>query len=324
MDTTSPIEVLWNNIIHTFENIDPNWLENHKKAVAKGLVIPELDYDYCRENGLKPPCADPEKRNIYLQQVHLEHLWTFIYSVLVMYEESVINPMQKGSFDGEIKINNELLVRANQLFDWSISLSNKVTQWDTSLPNPAYHHNDREKFYAEKTNGLFQSAVAYLLYHEYAHLILGHDIYFLGRTKADMEKLSDDECSTLIQLEQEADLFALNRVNGSAETDRAKLVGGLPVFMTIFSSLLMVKYKSSIQQKRHPDLDARLANLLFELDLNEDENSHYIYYYGCYAIIMFLRKHKIFLKPETHDTAEEYFHDLLAKLDEIKNQKEEA
>ena len=318
MEEVSPISVLWGNIIHTFENIDPNGLVNHKNAVEQGLVNPEIDYDMCREGKIKTPFAHLLKRNIYVQEAYLEHLWAFIYSMQVIYDVGVQLPMKNGTFNGEVLFNNPLLNRAYKLFEWSISLVDKITPWDIKLPNPKIHHNDCEKFFAEKVNALFQNSVAYILYHEYAHLTLGHDCYYLGRNKFDMESLSEEEISTFKQLEQEADLFAFDRVTDRANHGVKRLIDGLPIFMAICSSLFLLKKPTKIQQNKHPDLDLRLMNFLSELDLYEEDDRFYMYYFGCFAIIMFLRKHNIPPTPKNDNTAKDYFYNLLQDLDEIK------
>ena len=157
----SPIEVLWNNIIHTFENIDESALTMHLKAVDSEVLHREIDYD----NGKAPvkgAYADLETRKIYIQETYLEHLWSFIYSVFVIYEEGVQKPLINNTFSGGIKFDSEILTRAKSLYDWSISLCDIKTEWDINLPNPKKHNNELEKFYAEKVNSIFQKSVAYV------------------------------------------------------------------------------------------------------------------------------------------------------------------
>lgn len=306
MKYNSPIEVLWGNIVETFENIDPTQLENHIFNVSTGLINPKIDYDHDR-SGIQTPRADPESKSIYLNEVHLEYLWSFIYSIFVIYEEGVQRPLLKGNFNGEIKFESNLIIRAKQLYDWAISLSETVSDWNLDLPNPKKHNSDEEKWYVEKVNTLFQNAVAYLMFHEYAHLTLGHTAFYAGKTKKDFDYLTESEQAIYIQLENEADLFALNRVVKKNKDDVDILITGLPILLSICSSLLIINNPEQVKQYKHPDLDIRLANLMVELNLATEGNKFYIYYLAYFSLIFFFKKHNLQFTPSTQDTAQDAF-----------------
>lgn len=104
----SPIEMLRNNIVNTFENISQLSIAIHLKAVEAQQLNPEIDYDNKKEP-VKGPHADPVTRKIYLQETYLEHLWSFIYSVFVIFEEGVQNKLSKGTFKDQIDFDSDIL-----------------------------------------------------------------------------------------------------------------------------------------------------------------------------------------------------------------------
>ncbi len=190
----SPITVLLGNIINSFENIDASSIEMNIKAVESGDLAKSISYDNGKRK-VRTPCADLKTREIEIQETYLSHLWAFIYSVFVMYEEGIQRPLINNTFDGSLRFETDLLRRAKVLFDWSISLTKKYSDWDESLPNPRRYNSDEEKYYAEKVNSIFQSAVSYLMYHEFAHLTQNHDSYFLGM---DMRFISESDLAERI------------------------------------------------------------------------------------------------------------------------------
>lgn len=48
---SSPISVLWGNIINTFEQADSSSLKMHNEATKSGNVSPEIVYDDRKEKG---------------------------------------------------------------------------------------------------------------------------------------------------------------------------------------------------------------------------------------------------------------------------------
>ncbi|GAA0690000.1 hypothetical protein GCM10009104_15730 [Marinobacterium maritimum] len=286
----------------------------HLKAVESGLLNREIDYD----NGGEPakgPHADLTTKKIYLQEAYLEHLWAFIYSVFVIYEEGVQKPIINNAFTGVVEFNTEILRRAKQLYDWSISLAEKKTEWDRNLPNPQSHSNDREKFYAEKVNGIFQKSVSYVLFHEFCHLTQGHESYYLG---FQLCNLTEADYADRIQLENEADEFAFNMIVGSHEDEKNRWVNGLSILFVKCSSLLLTRSLQGVKQRSHPDLDTRIHTALARLDLKSEQSQFYCWYLCCLAVNFYLLKHGITRDQHTYDTAEECFFAYLNQLDSIK------
>ncbi|MBD1578052.1 hypothetical protein HC723_16860 [Vibrio sp. S11_S32] len=311
---SSPIEVLWGNIVHSFENIDPSLLQKHMDAVDSGLVNSDIVYDNIKQKVITPK-ADLKTRKIYIQETYLEHLWSYIYSMFVLYEEGVQKPLINNTFKGELEFNSQITIRAKKLYDWSVSLSTSHTPWDETLPNPKTHSNSLEKFYAEKVNSIFQKSVSYALFHEFAHLTHNHDSYFLGLKLAD---LTDSDIASRIQLENESDQFAFNVVIDTQGTDNEKLVNGLSVLLVNCSALILPSSAHVVKQNLHPDLDDRLLKTLNELGLSSEDSLFYCWYFACFAIRLFLTKHNINLPITEHETAQDEFFSLLEHLDGVK------
>ena len=104
----SPITVLWGNIIHTLENADESSLSRHKEAIKSGKLAEFIAYDN-RKDRVRTPYADIKTREINLQETYLSHLWAFIYSVFVIYEEGIQKRLINNTFDGALKFDTPLL-----------------------------------------------------------------------------------------------------------------------------------------------------------------------------------------------------------------------
>ena len=311
---SSPINVLWKNIVHSFEQVNDSSLYMHLTAVRSGLLNREIDYDNGTD-AVKSPHANLITKKIYLQETYLEHLWSFIYSVFVMYEEGVQKPLINNSFSGEIEFNTEILKRAKQLYDWSISLSEEKSDWDLSLPNPQQYLNKLEKYYSEKVNGIFQKSVSYVLFHEFCHLTQGHKSYYLGFKLCN---LTESDYADRIQIENEADAFAFNMIINANDDEKVRWVNGLSILFVKCSSLLLTHSVGGIKQRSHPDLDSRIHTAMVKLDLNSEQSQFYCWYLCCLAINFYLLKHNVKREQCTYDTAEECFFAYLEQLDSIK------
>jgi hypothetical protein len=310
----SPVNVLCGNIIQTFENIDSSSLEMHKGSTSSGKISKTIPYDNGNEK-LKTPFSNTDTREINIQETYLSHLWSFIYSVFVMYEEGVQKPLINDTFDGTLNFDAPLIKRAKSLFDWSISLTDKYSAWDESLPNPKHYHSDEEKFYSEKVNSIYQSAVAFILFHEAAHLMQGHESFFF---KAGANDLDPAAIADRIQIENEADKFAFNMLIKETDSEKDRWIKGISILLATCSSLLIVPRAHGIKQKTHPDVDQRIVNALHQLNLYTDEAQFYCWYLCGFAVKLFLIKHDINTQQETYETAKDAFTAYLEMLDRIK------
>jgi hypothetical protein len=308
---TSPVEVLKENIISTFETAD---LDSIRRSASSKKISGAIDYDNAQEK-VKMPHAKTENRDIYLQETYLSYFWSLIYSLFVIYEEGVQKPLINNQFNGKIDQSKPLLMRARELYEWSISLLEKYSPWDERLPNPKVHNNDKEKYYAEKVNNLFQMAVSYNLFHEFAHLTLGHDSYFDGRPGY---TLSESERAERIQLESDADNFAFDKLLGTLSTNESNFPVGVAIIMANVASILAVDSPSQVRQIIHPDIDERLHRVFLKLGLEQESGQFYCWYLGCLAIRLFFMKHGLAESPKEYKTAQDAFASYLQEFDLIK------
>lgn len=310
----SPITVLWGNILHAFENIGTTSLKKHQEAIDSGKLSNLIAYDNRKEK-VRTPYAERKTREINLQETYLCHLWAFIYSVFVMYEEGIQKPLKNSTFDRSLRFDNPLLKRAKILFDWAISLTVEHSEWNEKLPNPRTHNSDEERFYAEKVNAIFATAVAYLMFHEFAHLTQNHDSYFIG---IDTGAISDADLAERIQIENEADQYAFNMIINAEDNENQRWVKGLSVLFVMYSALLITSIVQSVKQNRHPDLDNRILNVFQSLNLKTEEAQFYCGQLFGVIIRFFLLKHDINIPAGEYETAQDAFISYLEQLDDIK------
>jgi hypothetical protein len=306
----TPIQVLAPNIIHSFENVDPIAIKILSELVKSGLINNEIEIDYFG-NKFQPPQVT-ENGLIKLNSVYLEHLWSFIYSTLVIFEEGIQKPQINKTFDGTIEFTTPLMTRARELYIWSLSLSKKITEWNMNLPNPVNYMNDQalknkcldlfliEKNYAEKTNKLFQEAVTFLMYHEFAHIYLNHINAYKKIKLIPGNHLTSNEYSELIQMENDADRFAADMVLKKSFGENSLFVSCIPVLMVLCSSIQILSNPINIEQLSHPNLDNRLLNMIQNFELSAEKNVFYIKQYACFCITQFIKfyDHAIQLKQD--------------------------
>ncbi len=309
--TYGPISVLYNNIMKCFEDINPSSQALLQKYIDKGKFNPEIIIDEGYDP-IKFPVVNLETSQVTIQSTYLSHLWAFIYSIFVIYEEAIQKKLLEGTFQGKIILDTPLLKRANSLLTWAMSLKESYSEWNTALPNPNtdYEKDDLETFYIGKINNLFQSTIAFLLYHEVAHVVQGHKSYYLG-----YEQL--DNFDEIKELEKEADEFAFNMLIYD-DGEKNKLEKGLSI-MIAFCSALMLTSSPSLFQKKHPDIDQRLLTVISKLNFEKIESEFYVYYLGSYILQMYLAKERQPILVEEEETHKDLFFKYLEKIDQIKS-----
>lgn len=164
---------------------------------------------------------------VHLNVPFLEMLWAFIYSWMVLYEEGVHRPMLFGTSLPTGATPGDLLDRAHSLLAWSKSLATGYTHWPEPLPSPANesYANEAERYLGEKANLGFQLAVALIFHHERAHAVFDH----LSINSV------QDEALTL-QLEKEADTYAIERVLRSGLSDKEKSAEAWAIVSTVLAN----------------------------------------------------------------------------------------
>ena len=203
---------------------------------------------------------------MHLSLKHLELLWSFIYSWMVIYERGIQKPMIEGTWSGSVDINNPVIYRALQLRDWSASLRTLPTRWPPELPSPIHYPSKQEQWYGEKANLVFQQAAAFLLGHEYAHA-LGKHLEAITSDASDFEA---------VLAEKEADVRAFERLVNFATDDDQKLDKAWAIISALLSSLYLCRdMKQPFRQRRHPQLHHRLQHFLSMLNFQGEQYQSY-------------------------------------------------
>jgi hypothetical protein len=309
----SPIHALQHNIVWAFENPNGSAVESLRSAVERGLLTPVLDLDTRPMRPLPPRATklDDQPAQIVLHSVYLEMVWAWIYGWIVIYEESVQREWIAGRFDGRIVTDTPLKVRATQLIDWSASLRDAHNCWPNGLPSPCYWESEREEFYALRANGIYQSSVAYLLYHEFAHIRQGH----FG-VLDDID--TDEQRAIAIQMEREADDFAFSALVGVDDEEDIKRLKAWAILAATLTALQLVRTPAGLFQGRHPHLHHRVYEMLTRLNFRD---IRWRGYYGYLAnTILGLTLERVGgdvprAEPRVFDTVEDAEIDILERID---------
>lgn len=299
-----PIEVLANNLVHNIESLAGKNKHPLQVSVDAGHISSQIDYEL---DAVPPraPFADHIRRAVCFQESYLAYLWAYIYSNFVVFEEAVQRRLLNGTFSGAIEFDTPLLRRAKSLGDWAEKFALKYEKWDEALlPNPRYVLDSAEKEFVGKVNGIFLGATSYLFFHEYAHLILGHD------------PTADDALQ--IEQEKEADNFALSFLVSGSTTDVERQIAGLSIVLLCSSNFHLASSVHSVWQDRHPDMHERLRFGLSGLNLGTPASKYYLYFLASINIKRFLEAHGIATKVMTEDTAEELFFEYLEQFDRLR------
>jgi len=311
-----PIRVLAYNILNKFELEGLKTFPNFKEAIDKGLVSPGLKYHIEKET-LKSPFARCETKQINIQEVFLSFMWSFSYSLFIIVEKGIQERVTKPEWKGEIIFDTDLLIKANQLLSWALTLNVFYSDWDLDLPNPERPNSKDEQFYAEKLNGLYENATCYVLFHEFAHLSLDHCEFAKTVRGKNISNLTAEEISKFKQLEAQADEFAFNALVNGSENEQEKFYKGVAIILAHCAMLFMVHNPKVIKQIKHPDTDIRLETSITNLNLKDPLNEDYIWTVGCFASMKFFSIHNIIVNISPKDP-KSLFKDYMAEFEKIK------
>lgn len=310
----SPIDSLKNNIVHAFENPNGSALDLLKDAIQQKKISSEIDLlvDSSGPRGPRVVKRDGEPAFIQLHLPHLELLWAFTYGWVVQHEEVQRQMIQK-TFTGELRFDTAFLQRSQQLLIWAESLRAGYTNWPVGLPSPVIHASDAEKSMCEKVNGIFQYAVAFLMYHEFAHARQGH----IGIVAPD--DVTAEALQVSIEMEREADDFAYRVMVSLHDDDSVTRLKGWAVLVPALSSLYLVSGPGGVRQTRHPHLHHRIRDLLSKLSYKDPESKFYYEYLCTFILGQFLQSSRQDgeCHQQEYDCAEELLEAQLDELDEI-------
>lgn len=317
-----PVRVLRYNVDYKFNNIRPevtSMLRN-EFSVEKEIIntIDQLP--------ITGPFAD-ETNHINISENYTAYLWCVCYYFFITQEhiQSKIGP----KWDGKIDYNeNPILRRAWNLFKWAISLNNEYSEWDLNLPNPESYNSfeAKEKEYIEKVNGLYTSALVYVMFHEFCHISNGHTKNMITIRKKykelGIEKYSDysiEDRALIKEMEAEADSFAFEVIIKHFDSELDQFLKNISLVLKHIADLFMVKNVLSIQQVVHPDLDTRLFHAATKNIYPDHE--FYLKSLTCLGMRLFYAYENIKIEQSKFESVDEQLYTYLKIFDDIKEGK---
>jgi len=233
--------------------------------------------------------------SIQIQDTFLSFLWNYCYGLLIKTPSG-----GKELTDIERK-------EADELFKYALHLLREYKEWDKqSLPNPELHGKD-EKQLIGKSNMSFLIAINFIIYHEFAHIVLGH-IDEINKCHYESRVLSFERS---INMEKEADRFAIDKIIESDQFDEYSYVGVLSALCAL--TFTSPKFSGG---KDHPDPDRRIIDFLERLNHEED---HPFWGMASWALMEWQINFKsIFGFPSEFKNQKQYFYDLIALLEQFK------
>jgi len=224
---------------------------------------------------------------IQVQDTFLSFLWAYCYGIMIL------TPM------GGKELTDNERTDARKLLNYAHSLLKYYSEWDKeSLPNPELHGKDEKRLIAA-SNWAFLVALNFIIYHEFAHIILGHvteGIVTIDRS---------------LEMEEEADSFAVDRLLESDQFDDISYIGALlaPCSLTFFSP----EFSGG---KDHPDPDDRIRDYLEHLNLDEN---HFLWGIASYALMEWqIVFKKVYMTPRAFENFKQFFYDILGDIAKLK------
>lgn len=325
---SSPISVLAHNLPHSFVL---NKIDSESKLTAAVLehgVNPEILYIVGER--FKGPYADPDKKQICVNESFLSFLWAFIYGIWVIFEEGIQSPIVKqgnNTFLGEIDFSSNLVQRAKELFSWGVSLPRNWSDWPDQLPSPKFCTSDREEFYVERVNGVYLKAITYLLNHELCHIVNRHWEVLSAIKAIPLTELTETEKVDYKIIETEADKFALESMIYADDDEQTQFHVGLSVVLAHCASIFATTNPSKLTSDFHPDLDNRLFHSINHLQIQDQKNIDYIFFLAAFSLSIFFSFNKQDLSnigfthtpPADVEDSKEYFTRMLNEIDRLKD-----
>jgi hypothetical protein len=268
--TRSPVLALRWNMLSQVENLKNDVEGSLRAEVDTGLVWPEiqLSMDDTPPRGPHLLARSDGVPEVHLDVPFLEMLWAFIYSWMVFYEEGVHRPMLPGTSLPTGPTPEDLIDRACSLREWSKSLATGYTRWPQYLPSPMpdSYANEAERYFGEKANLVFQLAVALIFNHERAHAVFKHlNINVEVREQA-----------LQLQLEKEADTYAIDRVLRRGLSDGEKSAEAWAIVSTVLATFYAARDpRFALRTGIHPALHHRAAHFIRSLGLEGETYRHY-------------------------------------------------
>lgn len=256
--SNQPICVLISRLQSIFQHIKNELGTSHYSYTLNNLKLIIL----CEDKKAEGP-----KSTDNLIQIHdtfLSFLWSYTYGILG------VAPMPGKEF------TKQESAEATDLLKYSLTLLTEYKVWGKEkLPNPQLNNANKNKF-INTTNVCFYNGCIYILYHEFAHIVLGH-IERLTRAKDGGFDIHPEE---RYEMEKEADLFALDKILEKTNGTDKEMSAILGVLVAL-CSLTFTSEKVS-GGKNHPDPDHRIKTVLEKLNRPK---SDYFWFFAFWALI---------------------------------------
>lgn len=282
-----PVRIFYESIGNIFLNIRDElytMYSTEKIASMWGVYHPE-------NVAVIGPSALINGAQITIHDTFLSFLWCYNYGTLYNF------PGYPGKF------NKSDANKATFLLGYARRLLEQYVDWDKEeWPNPEIYNKDDWNF-IRQTNTMFIVGVNVIMYHEFAHYVLGH-IDELQRAGGRVSN------TRLIEMEHEADAFAFEKVFEWYKGEWYVLFG----LITALTSLMYISSNFNGGDK-HPAPHLRIARCLEHLNLPDN---HPAWAFASWPLMQWQVEFKtVFGFPSKFENRKRVFYEFIHKIEEF-------
>lgn len=295
-----PVNILNENLLKFFLS---KFHEQDLKMDIDGGLNPHFKLVYS-DLPIKDVAEIKPNKQIVLYSNFCQFYWCLCYSVLVIYDQGIVQPGVNGTYDGKLDTSNPLIRDALDVFSTGVSLFSECDDTKSRhilferLPNP--HSNPNH--YTRKADGIYLAGMSFVLMHEYSHFYSDH-------LDTDVPTREQE-----VEADSVATFFMLNDVYD--EEIKTNTIG-----IILATCSLMFVDDTMRGNDVYPDPDERIKNVLNEIKKHIDEidEHHWAVICLCFKLwAVFYKKIQDLSSPEGVDTWEEYFEMICNVLYKIK------
>lgn len=263
-----PVRVLFDGIVSFYSN----WTDSFKNDLNDEIKFNGLNRKIMIdifEGPIKKIAFVDSNKTICIEETFLSFIWIICYAQLVIAEK-----MNLRSDDIQINPDDMILGdKAFKLFNYGMSLLSNYTKWPEDLPNPE-KYKEIDALYIERANRAFIIVTTFILFHEFAHVYLGHiDIDSL-KLPVSAEEYKKNELL--------ADKFAIETIMTAINPEDFN--DGQACTLMGLSALLLLS--GSLEGITHPDPDFRIEEAISHMKLDDNSSMYNIpcisYYLWCF------------------------------------------
>jgi len=296
-----PVRVLKFNFLDWFKNITPDFKEDVKTEIYYNGFKAGIQYHTNRTKITEIAHINSSKQ-IELYENFNQYLWCICYSLVVVFDESIQKPIIEKKYTGKFDLENPFVKQAIAVLNNGFDLLQTYKDWQFSqLPNPE-KYNEYDKYYIEKTNGIYTAAMTFILLHEFGHQYYEHLTYY----PENAEEFKTEE--------YKADEYAIDKISQNFSSERGitfkcGIIAGI-------SSLILLD-ESLSGGDTHPDTDERLKKAIEKIKLEDIDN---LWGIASLTFRFWAIKYNVEIEyPQTVESYKELFTITLDKIKEIKN-----